>query len=99
MPMRVFIELSKSNCAFNVKQLKIVNNTFNWIKGKFDITREEILSAKQSEELNYTRKVIINFLHNQNFTNKQIANVINRDTSTVTKALGGANNENKSKEN
>ena len=99
MPMRVFIELVKSNQSLNVKQLEIVNDSFNWIKDRWNITRQEIESAKQTEQLNFARKEIINFLHNENFTNKQIANVINRDTSTVTKALGGANNENKSKEN
>lgn len=99
MPMRVFIELAQSNSDLNVKQLKVVNDSFNWIKDRWAITKDEIRSARQSEELNFVRREIINFLYNENFTHKQIANVINRDTSTVTKALGGARNENKSKEN
>tara|TARA_R110002020_G_scaffold166580_1_gene354668 strand:- start:30 stop:617 length:588 start_codon:yes stop_codon:yes gene_type:complete len=97
MPMRVFIELAQSNSDLNVKQLKVVSDSFHWIGDKWDITEDEIRSARQSDELNFVRREIINFLYNKNFTHKQIANVINRDTSTVTKALGGANNENESK--
>jgi hypothetical protein len=98
MPMRVFIELSKSNCDFHVQQLKVVNDTFNWIKDRWAITKDEIRSARQSDELNFVRREIIKSLYSKNFTHKQIANVINRDTSTITKALGGAKNE-ENKEN
>ena len=93
MPMRVFIELVKSNQSLNVKQLEIVRDIFDYCEKNYKQSREDIISQKRSDDLNICRKIIIKLLNSENFTSHQIGNVLNRDHSAITKALGKMSND------
>ena len=93
MPMRVFIDLVKSNQSLNVKQLEIVRDIFDYCEKNYKQSREDIISQKRSDDLKICRKIIIKLLNSENFTSHQIGNVLNRDHSAITKALGKMKND------
>ena len=99
MSMKIFIKLLKTRVDLNVQKLKEAERIFQHFEEE-GIKRTKLCGGGQDLELNQARKVIIRTLDKANWTHTEIANLLNRDRSTISKALGGANNnEDKSKEN